>query len=230
MALPAHRSFGQIDESRAVVAAGLSRRSACLPIGGSESQMRRGRCRAARLGYRTAPRDAPGTRDTGRGSWQHNAPLFPSASHGGAHRCAAPAAAHAAAMPRHARSRLAAALLAGSILVASNGARAQEQRCPDVSGVNFAALAQRCAPDVTGAPGGARLSRAACDACAAAFTGALAPLFVRAHRASSCDASMLSALACASLAADAKRHERCRFRITSLLFPIAHRSSTRMCR
>jgi hypothetical protein len=53
------------------------------------------------------------------------------------------------------------------------------ERCPDVRGVDFKALAQRCAPDVTVA-GGARLSRAACDTCAAALFGALAPLFVRA--------------------------------------------------
>ena len=102
--------------------------------------------------------------------------------------CAAAAAAHAPAMPHPASSRLAVALLCALVAIAG----AQEQRCPDVSGVNFAALALRCAPDVTGAPGGARLSRAACDACASALTGALAPLFVRAPRAGCRGACILS--------------------------------------
>jgi hypothetical protein len=85
-------------------------------------------------------------------------------------------------MPRPAVRWLAAAAVGFALAARAGAQAAPELRCPDVRGVNFTALALRCAPDVTIA-GGARLSRTACDACAAALFSALEPLYVRAPRA-----------------------------------------------
>ena len=101
-------------------------------------------------------------------------------------------------MRRPAARRLLAAALGFACAAVAAAQAAPAERCPDVRGVDFKALAQRCAPDVSVA-GGARLSRAACDTCAAALFGALAPLFVRAPPAQHHPSRMRAALAAASL-------------------------------